>query len=89
MPESRTSRERARPSSMVSMNDKDYKRFSEFIHAECGIKLPPSKKTMVEARLQKRLRLLEMASFREYNEYLFSPTGLSEELGQLIDAITT
>jgi len=74
---------------MVSMNDKDYKRFSEFIHAECGIKLPPSKKTMVEARLQKRLRLLEMASFREYNDFLFSPAGLSEELGQLIDAITT
>ncbi len=74
---------------MVSMNDKDYKRFSEFIHAECGIKLPPSKKTMVEARLQKRLRQLEMVSFREYNDFLFSPAGLSEELGQLIDAITT
>jgi chemotaxis protein methyltransferase CheR len=30
-----------------------------------------------------------MASFREYNDFLFSPAGLSEELGQLIDAITT
>ncbi len=74
---------------MVSMNDKDFRRFSEFIHAECGIKLPPSKKTMVEARLQKRLRQLGMPTFREYNDFLFSPAGLSEELGQLIDAITT
>ncbi len=89
MSEPSASRERTRPSSMVGMNDKDFKRFSEFIHAECGIKLPSSKKTMVEARLQKRLRQLGMATFREYNDFLFSPAGLAEELGQLIDAITT
>jgi chemotaxis protein methyltransferase CheR len=74
---------------MVSMADKDFRRFSEFIHAECGIKLPLGKKTMVEARLQKRLRLLGMATFREYNEFIFSPSGLAEELSHLIDAITT
>lgn len=74
---------------MVSMGDKDYRRFSEFIHAECGIKLPLSKKTMVEARLQKRLRMLGLATFREYNDFIFSPSGLAEELPHLIDAITT
>jgi len=89
MPEPRPKRETTRSSSMVSMADKDFRRFSEFIHTECGIKLPTSKKTMVEARLQKRLRLLGMATFREYNDYIFSPSGLSEELSHLIDAITT
>lgn len=73
----------------VSMADREYKRFSDFIHTECGIKLPPSKKTMVEARLQKRLRTLKMNEFREYCEYVFSSKGLDEELIHLIDVITT
>jgi len=89
MPDPSSLRRATKASSMVSMADKDYRRFSEFIHAECGIKLPVSKKTMVEARLQKRLRVLGLSSFREYNEFIFSPSGLSEELSHLIDAITT
>lgn len=76
-------------SGLSSMSDKDFKRLSEFVHNECGIKLPPSKKVMVEARLQKRLRVLDMPGYREYYEYLFSPEGLAEELVQLIDVITT
>jgi len=71
------------------MADREYKRFSDFIHAECGIKLPPAKKTMVEARLQKRLRTLQMSEFKEYCEYVFSNKGIDEELIHLIDVITT
>ncbi|WP_231583662.1 CheR family methyltransferase [Desulfovibrio sp. TomC] len=71
------------------MSDKEFKRLSEFIHTEVGIKLPSSKKVMVEARLQKRLRLLGKAHYRDYYEYLFSPEGLEEELVHLIDVITT
>jgi len=78
-----------RISGLSSMSDKEFKRLSEFVHSECGIKLPPSKKVMVEARLQKRLRTLGMPGYREYYEYLFSPNGLDEELVQLIDVITT
>jgi len=78
-----------RISGLSSMSDKEFKRLSEFVHSECGIKLPPSKKVMVEARLQKRLRTLGMSGYREYYEYLFSPNGLDEELVQLIDVITT
>jgi len=76
-------------SGMVAMSDREYKRFSDFIHTECGIKLPPSKKTMVEARLQKRLRAHDMSGFREYCEFVFSEKGLDEELIHLIDVITT
>jgi chemotaxis protein methyltransferase CheR len=78
-----------RTSGLVSMTDKEFKRLSEFIHTEVGIKLPLSKKVMVEARLQKRLRILGKAGYREYYEYLFSPDGLDEELVHLIDVITT
>nr|WP_232034912.1 protein-glutamate O-methyltransferase [Desulfovibrio ferrophilus] len=71
------------------MSDKDFKRFAEFIHEECGIKLPPSKKTMLEARLQKRLRALGYGDYREYCEFLFTPEGMECELCNLIDQVTT
>lgn len=85
----RKKKQAAQSGSQIAMADREYKRFSDFIHSECGIKLPPSKKTMVEARLQKRLRSLEMAEFREYCDYVFSSKGLDEELIHLIDVITT
>lgn len=73
----------------VSMTSKEFQQLSEFIHREVGIKLPPTKKTMLEARLQKRVRMLRMSGFKEYYSYLFSETGLEEELQNLIDVVTT
>lgn len=71
------------------MGDKDFKVISEFIHATFGIKLPPIKKTMLEGRLRKRLRSLDMRSFRDYSEYLFSPEGMKTECPLMIDVVTT
>ncbi|THB63686.1 MAG: chemotaxis protein CheR [Desulfovibrio sp.] len=73
----------------TGMSDRDFNHFSQFIHREVGIKLPPSKKIMVEARLQKRIRALKMAGIKEYVEFLFSKEGMRDELTFLIDAITT
>ena len=78
-----------RASGLVAMTDKEFKRLSDFIHTEVGIKLPLSKKVMVEARLQKRLRMLGKTGYRDYFEFLFSAEGLDEELVHLIDVITT
>lgn len=76
-------------SSLTRMNDRIFERFSEFIKAELGIKMPSSKKTLLEARLQKRLRELGMATHEEYCEYLFSPQGMENELVNLVDVVTT
>lgn len=65
------------------MNDRIFERFSEFIKAELGIKMPASKKTLLEARLQKRLRELCMSTHEEYCDYLFSPQGMEDELVNL------
>ncbi len=73
----------------VKMDDADFQRFSEFITRELGIKLPPAKKTMLEARLQKRLRALGFSSHRDYCSYVFSPEGVENELHELINVVTT
>lgn len=74
---------------LTHMDDRIFGRLSEFIMTELGIKMPASKKTLLEARLQKRLRELGMNSHEEYCEYLFSPRGMDEELVNLVDVVTT
>jgi chemotaxis protein methyltransferase CheR len=75
--------------STVAISQRDFTRISEFIYKECGINLPPVKKTMLAARLQKRLRGLEMKSFGDYIDYLFSPDGIRDEMVRMIDLVTT
>ncbi len=73
----------------AKMKDKVFQQFSSFIYDQVGIQLPPSKKTMLEARLQKRLKTHDLATFEEYAEFVFSPQGLLSELVHLIDVVTT
>lgn len=71
------------------MSDKTFLRFSSFIHNELGIKMPEVKKTMLQARLQKRLRKLGIRSFEEYYDYVFSSEGMASELAHMVDVVTT
>lgn len=71
------------------LSDNDFTIFSKYIYDLCGIKLPPIKKTMLSARLQKRLRHLKLYSFREYLDYLLSPAGQADEICHLIDVVST
>ncbi|WP_223906131.1 protein-glutamate O-methyltransferase CheR [Geobacter sp. AOG1] len=67
----------------------DFLRLAQFIYDACGIRMPPSKKSMLESRLQKRLRALGMDSFSQYCAYLFSPEGQKHEVIGMIDLVTT
>jgi chemotaxis protein methyltransferase CheR len=71
------------------MSDATFAQFSEFIQTELGIKMPDTKKTMLQARLQKRLWKLGLTSFDAYRDYLFSPEGMEQELFNMIDVVTT
>jgi chemotaxis protein methyltransferase CheR len=73
----------------VNMTDQEFRRFSSLIYQVCGIRMPPSKKTMLESRLQKRLRVLNMSSFRQYADLLFSEEGLEKELAEMVNVVTT
>ncbi len=71
------------------LSDRDFLRLSRFVSERTGIKMPDVKKTMLQARLQKRLRALNLHSFSEYCEYLFSPDGVREEIENFVNVITT
>jgi len=73
----------------AGLQPREFRTISELVQTRCGIKMPPTKKTMLESRLMKRLRALGMESFKCYCEYLHSPEGMSEELVHMIDAVTT
>jgi len=70
------------------MSQAEFSRFSEFIMGQCGIKMPPSKKIMLEARLQKRLRTLGISNFRAYYDHVLGEGG-RDELVHMLDAVTT
>jgi chemotaxis protein methyltransferase CheR len=71
------------------LTNSDFLRLGRFIYDTCGIRMPPVKKSMLESRLQKRLRILGMSSFAEYCAYLFSDEGQSRETVIMIDLVTT
>jgi chemotaxis protein methyltransferase CheR len=67
----------------------DFQRLARFIHEYSGIKMPPNKLTMIEMRLQRRLRALGIETIGEYCKHLFEQGGLQAEAVHLIDAVTT
>lgn len=76
----------AQPSGMTN---REFDLFSQFIESTCGIRMPDSKKLMLESRLRKRLKHLGIGTFREYYDFLVSNQGLREELVSMIDVVTT
>jgi chemotaxis protein methyltransferase CheR len=77
------------PTRPAPLTDKDFRAFADFITSKLGIKMPSGKKSMLEARLNKRLRLLGLHSYSQYRELLFSEGGQKDELPHLYDAVTT
>lgn len=72
-----------------TLSARDFGRLSTFIYEEAGIRLGPEKRTMLEARLRRRLRSLNLDSYRRYCEYLFTPQGRSQEIVPFLDEVTT
>ncbi len=73
----------------TGISPKNFERLSRYIYDYSGIKMPPSKKTMLEGRLRRRLRATDIETFDDYCEYLFKHGGLEREAIHLMDAVTT
>jgi chemotaxis protein methyltransferase CheR len=72
-----------------SISGRDYARLCELIYAEAGIHLGTERKTMLEVRIKRRLKILGLQSYSEYCDYLFGHEGLKDEITHLIDVVTT
>ena len=68
---------------------RDFRRLSGFVSEVSGIKLPPTKRAMVEGRLRRRVRGLGFADFATYCHFVFEDGGLDQEAVHIIDAVTT
>ncbi len=73
----------------AQLSNKDFDRLSKFIYDECGIKMAPIKKVMLETRLRKRLKACGIDSFTNYCNYVLGKKGREEELVHMIDVVTT
>jgi chemotaxis protein methyltransferase CheR len=71
------------------ISTRDYTRLCGLIYEHAGIRLGSEKKTMLEARIKRRLKALDIHSYGKYCDYLFGRQGLKEEIGPLIDVVTT
>jgi len=76
-------------SEFIEISDELFLRFGKMITGRYGIKMPPEKKIMFQARLQRRLRELNIDSFDEYAAMLFSDSNESTEINLLADFIST
>ena len=77
------------PTRNEGLSSADFNRLRTLIYHESGINLSSDKKTMMEIRIKRRLRSLQIPSFREYCGRLFGHEGRKHELVFLIDVITT
>ena len=73
----------------AELSESDFQAFSSFIYSEYGIKMPPIKRIMLQGRLLKRIRELNMKSYTVYKNYFFSKEGQEKELYNFLNVITT
>ena len=66
----------------------DFRRISEMIYEDSGIKLTEGKAALVYARLAKRLRALKLQAFRDYCDLVASPDGEGERQ-EMLTSLTT
>ena len=73
-----------------ALNSEQFEDFSAVIAGTLGIKMPPSKRVMLQSRLQRRLRDLGLDDFSAYHARFFADAaGRAEELEHLLNLATT
>jgi chemotaxis protein methyltransferase CheR len=75
-------------SKQEGLSKADFERLRALIYSEAGINLSSDKKAMVEIRIKRRLHALNLPSYGEYCDRVFSQRG-KDEIVHLVDVITT
>lgn len=74
---------------LKQLSNSQFAKLSSYIFDNYGIKMPVEKKVILQCRLQKRLKELQINDFKEYVDYVFSADGQSKELKHMIDVVST
>lgn len=72
----------------IELSKTEFEKLSKYIFENYGIKMPFAKKIMLQSRLQKRLRHLNMDNFKQYIDYVFGENG-SNEMIHMMDVVST
>lgn len=71
------------------ISPRNFARLSAYIYEQAGIKMPVTKRTMLEGRLRRRLRATGVADLNAYCDLLFDPGRGEAEAVHLLNAVTT
>nr|CRH07019.1 Chemotaxis protein methyltransferase [Candidatus Magnetococcus massalia] len=71
------------------LSEKDFSKLASVIQAQLGIQMPASKRTMLSARIQKRLRILNIPTIHDYVEWVIDPQKAGQEYVNFLDIVTT
>lgn len=72
-----------------TLSDSEFELLRKLVYEETGIKLAEVKRQMLRSRLSKRLRALNMDSFRDYYNLLRNDHTAAAEMTDFINAVTT
>jgi chemotaxis protein methyltransferase CheR len=70
------------------MTDTEFKFISDLIYKRAKIVIRSNKRSMLQGRLAKRLRSLQLPDVRTYIKLISAPEG-EDELGEMLNAVTT
>jgi len=87
--ETKTKHDQATAFRIPVMSDGAWDKISPFIQNELGIRMSSDKRHMLQNRLLRRLRQLNLSNFDEYCDYLFSDEGQVNELTPFFNEVTT
>ena len=71
------------------MTDAEYRMLSELLRRHCGLHFGPESRFLLEKRLARRLRELELGSFAAYHYLIRNESPGQGEFARLIDELTT
>lgn len=75
--------------STARMTDAEFRLFTDFLRGRCGLHFDEDTRYLVEKRLSRRIREVDIGSFASYIYFLRSGSNAEEEFSNLLDSLTT
>jgi chemotaxis protein methyltransferase CheR len=73
----------------AKMSDQEFSYLVSIVESHLGLKMSASKKTMVAARLMRRLRELRLPDYASYCAHMRNPASFADEFPHFADLVTT